>query len=548
MYLHDAARTALTPEAVAPPGRMAWEFSLADARACTPPVIADGKVFFGCSDHHVYALDALSGQPLWKFRTGADVLSVPAVWKGMVVFGSNDRNVYGVDAATGKQKWKIELPSSVVSAPCIVDGVAYVGSQDHRLLAIEVDSGKTLWTFATGGNIVGAPAVKGGIIYVGSRDHNLYALDQKTGLQRWTAKLSGDVLSTVSVHGAQVFGVDPVRGTVRLRTQDGKMAPATERFDTFLLPPGDDERVALVEPRGLKLMVVQSGSTSRLTDAQTGEVTADPIVAGDVLCFARGEVVYGFSVTQRKFVWRVGAPDVVTALAAANGTLYFATAAPSVGAFVVGSGRSSSVGANRPPKAIIEAFPQKVNKREPVTFDGSASFDPDGDPITLQWFGDVGIPQRELRGGFVTAYTKSGIFEVRLRVTDIHGAASEASALVQVNNRRPVAKIAGGNNYIDRQPVTLDGRGSRDPDGDRLVKFTWWEVLGNNVTVTRFFGAGTHSIRLIVKCEAESSGTDFGMIEIVFALPSQQGNRPTSPGQGGTTGGGTTTGGGRGGQ
>jgi hypothetical protein len=532
LYLRDAARTAFTPKAVAPPGRIAWEFSLSDARACTPPVIADGKVFFGSSDHHVYALDAASGQLLWKFRTGADVFSVPAVWNGIVVFGSNDRCVYGVDAATGEQRWKVELKSTVVSAPCIANGIVCVGSQDHRLLAIEADSGKTLWTFTTAGNIVGAPAVKGGVVYVGSRDHLLYALDQQTGTLKWTAKLSRDVLSAVSVHGSRVFGVDPLRGIVRLRTADGKPALVNERFDTFQLPPGDDERVALVEPHALRLMVVQSGSSSPLSEWVPDETTADPIVAGDVLCLARGEVIYGFSVRQRKFVWRVAAPDVVTALAAANGTLYFATASPSVGAFAAfSSDRPSSDSANRPPKAIIEVTPQRVHKREPVLFNGSASYDPDGDPMTLEWSGDVGNVQRRLPAGFRTTYTKSGIFEVTLRVTDARGASSETSALVHVNNRAPVAIILGRGGYRERETVILDGRKSFDPDGDRLKEFTWWEVLGETPVVTRYFGIGTHRIRLFIQCQTQAWGSDSGIVDIMFP-PWQRDLQPPPGGDG----------------
>ena len=532
MYLRDAARTAFTPKAVAPPGRIAWEFSLSDTRACTPPVVADGKIFFGSSDHHVYALDAASGQPFWKFRTGADVFSVPAVWNGVVVFGSNDRHIYGVDAATGEQKWKVELKSTVLSAPCIANGIAYVGSQDHRLLAIEAESGKTLWTFTATGNIVGAPAVKDGVVYFGSRDHLLYGLDQQTGTPKWTVKLSRDVLSAVSVHGSRVFGVDPLRGIVRLRTADGKPALANERFDTFLLPPGDDERVALVEPRALRLMVVQSGSSSPLSEWAPDETTADPIIAGDVLCLARGEVVYGFSVRQRKFVWRVAAPDVVTALAAANGTLYFATASPSVGAFAVSSSdRPSSDGANRPPKAILQVTPQTTYKRESVLFDGSASYDPDGDPITLEWSGDLGNVQRRLPAGFKTTYTKSGTFEVTLRVTDARGATSEASALVHVNNRLPVAIILGRGGYRERETVTLDGRKSFDPDGDRLKQFIWWEVLGETPVVTRYFGIGTHRIRLGIMCQTRAISGDFGIVDVIFP-PWQRVPQPPTGGDG----------------
>src|SRR5262249_53784469 len=64
------------------------------------PAIANGIVYFGSGDHHVYALDAQTGALKWKFKTGDVVHASPAIAKGVVYIGSWDRNMYALNAAT----------------------------------------------------------------------------------------------------------------------------------------------------------------------------------------------------------------------------------------------------------------------------------------------------------------------------------------------------------------------------------------------------------------------------------------------------------------
>ena len=53
-------------------------------------------VYVGSYDHHVYALDAENGRPVWHYKTGGQVSSSPAVTDGVVYIGSNDGYVYAL--------------------------------------------------------------------------------------------------------------------------------------------------------------------------------------------------------------------------------------------------------------------------------------------------------------------------------------------------------------------------------------------------------------------------------------------------------------------
>jgi len=72
------------------------------------PVVADGQLYFGSSDHCLYALDPATGSQKWKFKSDGRITSTPAVSGGAVYFGSYDGNFYAVDAATGQLRWKFK--------------------------------------------------------------------------------------------------------------------------------------------------------------------------------------------------------------------------------------------------------------------------------------------------------------------------------------------------------------------------------------------------------------------------------------------------------
>jgi PKD repeat protein len=89
---------------------------------------------------------------------------------------------------------------------------------------------------------------------------------------------------------------------------------------------------------------------------------------------------------------------------------------------------------NRPPSARI-ASPDSGTAGVPISFDATASFDPDRDDLVFAWnFGD------SADGAGVVAehtYLSEGIYEASLVVTDTHGAASTARHRVTIVSSQP---------------------------------------------------------------------------------------------------------------
>src|SRR5437660_5967102 len=78
------------------------------------PTVSDETVYVGSDDSYLYALNVLTGELKWKFKTGDVVYSSPAVVDGAVYVGSHDGYLYSVDAQTGEERWKVKTGNRVI--------------------------------------------------------------------------------------------------------------------------------------------------------------------------------------------------------------------------------------------------------------------------------------------------------------------------------------------------------------------------------------------------------------------------------------------------
>jgi eukaryotic-like serine/threonine-protein kinase len=175
-------------------GVLAWSFLTQDVVHASP-AIANNTVYIGSWDSYLYALDAETGVEKWRFKAGEDPVyhnqvgfqSSPAVAEGTVYSGCRDGHVYAIDAITGAKKWDYSTSQSWVNGtPAVRDGVVYVGTSDtHRFHAIDAKSGRLLWVFDARALIFGSAAVAGNLAYVGAFNGKLLAIDTSTGKLGW---------------------------------------------------------------------------------------------------------------------------------------------------------------------------------------------------------------------------------------------------------------------------------------------------------------------------------------------------------------------------
>jgi hypothetical protein len=132
---------------------------------------------------------------------------------------------------------------------------------------------------------------------------------------------------------------------------------------------------------------------------------------------------------------------------------------------------------------------QSINEGENVTLDGTASSDPDGDPLTYLWNAPVGITLSSTtvaRPTFTAPeVTVDTNYTFSLTVNDgiESSVADDVVITVKQVNKAPVANA--GTNLLTTEgfTVTLDGTGSSDPDGDP-VTFFWTAPAGITISST----------------------------------------------------------------
>jgi PKD repeat protein len=138
---------------------------------------------------------------------------------------------------------------------------------------------------------------------------------------------------------------------------------------------------------------------------------------------------------------------------------------------------------------------------ETVNFNGSKSYDKDGEIIKYEWdFGDGNI---EVGTVVNHSYNKSGVYSVKLKVTDNSGTNSASSeAFLSVTVNEPPVPVAGKNIYSNSGFISFDASSSYDSDGT-ITKYFW--DFGNGkkdegVKVSHAYQQpGVYTVKLTVK-------------------------------------------------
>lgn len=131
-----------------PPFRLAWASRFGQERLGTAmePIVAGGRVFVATHGGQLFALDAASGVPAWRFQAQGAFLHSPAVSGGLVVAGSVDGRLYALEANTGKSRWQsAEFEGGFSASPVIAGGRVFIGTRGGEFLALTLSDGAPAW-------------------------------------------------------------------------------------------------------------------------------------------------------------------------------------------------------------------------------------------------------------------------------------------------------------------------------------------------------------------------------------------------------------------
>ncbi len=150
-----------------------WSYDLQSRRGVqATPIVVDGVMYVTASWSVVHALDAITGEQLWVYdpevpgefasKGCCDVVNRGvAVYDGKVYVGAFDGYLHAIDAATGEQVWKVDtienrdMSYTVTGAPRIINGKVIIGNGGAEygvrgyITAYDTATGDEAWRWYT---------------------------------------------------------------------------------------------------------------------------------------------------------------------------------------------------------------------------------------------------------------------------------------------------------------------------------------------------------------------------------------------------------------
>lgn len=275
-----------------------------------------GRIFATTGFGELVAVDAASGQVVWRQRVETPVSGAPTVAGGTVYVAARNGTGWAVRASDGKVLWQASGNAGSsgvtgVSAPAVSGKTVIFPFASGQLLAVDADNGTQLWSAQVAGtrpgraiamirDMTGDPVIAGNVVLSGTSSGRTDAFDLATGAQLWSARDGAN--SPPLTSGGAVWVINDQAQLVRLDAASGGRVWAQN------LPYFTTNRVkkqsAIVMTYGPvlaggKLFAASSDGALRVFDPSTGTMIGQaqipggaataPAIAGQTLYVVGGD-------------------------------------------------------------------------------------------------------------------------------------------------------------------------------------------------------------------------------------------------------------------
>jgi outer membrane protein assembly factor BamB len=318
LFRGDPASTGVAVSSLPEKPELLWQFTDDDGGFEATAAIADGTVFVGSLDGHLYAIDLETGEQRWKLESDLGFKAAPAVRDGRVYIGDVDGLFRAVDAKTGRELWKHQTDAEINAGANFYGDNVVVGSQDAVLYCLKCETGEVVWQADAEDQIRCMPTIVGDTSFVSGCNAKLNVVDLTQGKLVSGVDLAAPTLCTpavvgpiayVGTDGGTFFAVDWKASKIAW-TYENRARPSP--FWSSAAVSGD-------------LVVV--GSRDKMVHAlnrQTGgpvwafsakrNVDSSPVVVGDRVYVGSDDGrLYGLKLATGQEVWRFEAGGRIAA-------------------------------------------------------------------------------------------------------------------------------------------------------------------------------------------------------------------------------------------
>jgi outer membrane protein assembly factor BamB len=264
------------------------------------PGVGEGIVVVAAADGDLVALDADSGDEVWRTDIAGESLSRPLIEDGTVIVMTIDNRLRALSVFDGSERWVVEksTPSLTMrgsAAPAVAGTSVIAGFDNGRLAAVNIASGDELWDMMiappTGksdlerlADVDGQISVVGQDVYASGYHGAVAAIAAESGQIMWVREISS--YQGVSADWNNLYTVDDEGVVMALtrRTGDESWRQSLMIRREPTLPVAYQATVAVGDLDGyVHFFSNFDGSPVARVRAARAAVTAPPAVVGDRL-------------------------------------------------------------------------------------------------------------------------------------------------------------------------------------------------------------------------------------------------------------------------
>jgi outer membrane protein assembly factor BamB len=279
-----------------------------------PPSYCDGVLYVNTFKGDTWAIDAESGDVLWRKVSQSPKPSTPAIVDDKLIVSSKDGTVTALTRKSGKLVWQIRTNAKVESSPAVANGVVFFGATDGRLFAVDADTGHIRWAYDTGGRINSSPSLADGRVCITTYAGSIFCLRQGDGQKLWSTYVKRDAFryesfyASASTDGKRLYTIARSGRIVALDASSGHVI-WSDHVDSlgYSTPAVGRDRIFVGDFNG-GLRAYRKTDGQLLWRAHVGgRILGAPVIVGDLVFFSTLETeTYAARTSDGQIVWRYG--------------------------------------------------------------------------------------------------------------------------------------------------------------------------------------------------------------------------------------------------
>ncbi|MEL7470843.1 MAG: PQQ-binding-like beta-propeller repeat protein [Pseudomonadota bacterium] len=243
------------------------------------------RIFVTTGFGEIVALDAASGQEAWRYRVSSPFRAAPAVAGGLVVAVSRANRAYAVATSTGQIVWRIDGITATAgllggASPAASGGLVVLPFASGEVIGAQLATGRRAWSAVLGGarrglarssisDVTGDPVIAGRLVVTANQSGRMVAIDGQTGRRGWTRSVGS--MGPIWVAGDSLYVVSDDATLQRLSLSNGATIWSTE-LPAFEDMEDREDPIAYSGPvlAGGNLLVTDTLGTFHSFDPETG--------------------------------------------------------------------------------------------------------------------------------------------------------------------------------------------------------------------------------------------------------------------------------------